>query len=353
MMKVVNMLNDEKNLLLLKHICSGKGVSMNISVLSRLLKKHRNTVMRRVTCLIQQGVIDRPVFPFIHLLSEYPLLVVARADLPHSMKIEQWMKDDENIFAAFKIREEEFNTMLFEFHTSLYGQYMWRESLVNKGVIPSRNTRFPSSALFFSNRLIVKYEPSIGLKLIEQEIEKQGYSDIDGFELKRLDFEILMHLLQGRGIKVNENFLSKEVGLSRRAVQNRILKMIKERIILNPLCRFPQFFVPPGFIFAFSLVEVKNYREDILAQWMNDPHLSIIYRTSTGRYNFLLFANHRSVEDHLLWEEKYATLYPDCFGLASINLLTPKMTVSIDQQKVSLGIIEKKLKEVRKREPHT
>ncbi|MFX0044809.1 MAG: hypothetical protein ACFE8Z_03090 [Candidatus Hermodarchaeota archaeon] len=345
------MLDDERNLLLLKNICSGKGVSVNISVLSRLLRKHRNTVRERVAGLFEHAIIDRPVFPFIHLLNEYPLLVVARADLPLSKKIEQWIKDDENLFAAFKIREEEFNTMLFEFHTSLYGQYMWRESLVEKGVIPSRDTRFPSSALFFSNRLIVKYEPSTGLKLIGQEVEKQGYSDIDGYELKRLDFEILKHLLEGRGIKVNENLLSREVGLSRRAVQNRILKMIRDRIILNPLCRFPQFFVPPGFIFVFSLVEVKDHREEILAQWLNDPHLSIIYRTSTGRYNFLLFANYRSVEDHLLWEEKYADMYPGCFGLAAINLLVPKMTVSIDQQKVSLGIIEKRLKEAHRRKP--
>jgi DNA-binding Lrp family transcriptional regulator len=345
------MLDDEKNLLLLKNICSGRGVSVNVSVLSKLLRKHRNTVKERVAALLERGIIDRPVFPFIHLLNEYPLLVVTRADLPHSRKIEQWMKEDERIFASFKIREEEFNTMRFEFHTDLYDHYMWRESLVEKGVVPSRDTRSPSSVLFFSNRLIVKYKPSIGLNLIAEEIEKQGYSDIDGYELKGLDFEILKHLLEGRAIKVNESLLSREVGLSRRALQNRILKMTREGIILNPLCRFPLFFVPPGFILAFSLIEMKKHREDILVEWMKDPHLSIIYKTSTGRYNFLLFANHRSVEDHLMWEEKYSEIYPGCFGMAAITLLTPKMKVSIDQQKVSLGIIERRLKQFRRKRP--
>jgi len=167
--RVWTLLDDERNLLLLKNICSGKGVDVNISMLSRLLRKHRNTIKERVTVLLKQGIIDRPVFPFIHLLNEYPLLVVTRADLPQSRKIEQWMKDDERIFASFKIREEEFNTMRLEFHTDLYGHYMWRDSLVKKGVVPSRDTRFPSSVLFFSNKLIVKYEPNIGLKLIEEE----------------------------------------------------------------------------------------------------------------------------------------------------------------------------------------
>ncbi|MFX0055319.1 MAG: hypothetical protein ACFFAX_13890 [Promethearchaeota archaeon] len=345
------MLNDERNLLLLKNICSGKGVEINISMLSRLLRRHRNTIKERVTVLLEQGIIDRPVFPFIHLLNEYPLLVVTRADLPPSKKIEQWMKDDERIFASFKIREEEFNTMRLEFHTDLYGHYMWRESLVEKGVVPSRNTRFPSSVLFFSNKLIIKYEPNIGLRLIEEEIEKQGYADIDGYELKGLDFEILRHLLEGRGIKVNESFLSRDVGLSRRAVQNRIAKMTRAGIILNPLCRFPQFFSPPGFILAFSLIEMKNHREDILVEWMKDPHLSIIYRTSMGRYNYLLFANYRSIEDHLIWEEKYSNIYPGCFGMAAITLLLPKMRLFLNQQKVSLGIIERRLKQLRRKKP--
>ncbi len=76
---------------------------------------------------------------------------------------------------------------------------------------------------------------------------------------------------------------------------------------------------------------------------MSDPHLSIIYKTSTGRYNFALFGNHISVDDHLRWEEVYADMYPGCFGVVSANYLTPKMTVSVDQQKVSLGILDRAL----------
>ncbi len=338
-----DLLHDEKNLILLRNICFGKSVSVNYSQLSRLLNKHRNTVRKRVVKLLNLGIIDRPVFPFIGILKDYPLLVVARADLPHDEKTKKWMTEDENIFGAFRIREDEYNTMLFEFHKSLYDQYIWRESLVEKGAIPSRGIRFPSSSLFFSNRLLLKYRPNIGINLIEDEFKKNNEFTIDGYKLDKLDIQIIKYLLEGKGIKVNENFLSKEVGLNRKTVQRRISKMIKGGIILKPLCRFPNFFVPPGFIFVFSLVEIKKHKEDIVEDWMNDPHLSIIYRTSTGRYNFLLFANYLGVEEHLRWEEKYAKMYPDCFGQASINYLTPKMTVSIDQQKVSLGIINKRL----------
>ncbi|MHA2355908.1 MAG: hypothetical protein ACXADC_12080 [Candidatus Thorarchaeota archaeon] len=313
-----------------------------------MLRKHRNTIKKRVTELFRRELLDRPVFPFIRLLKEYPLLVVARADLPLNDKIRRWIKEDENIFAAFKIREEEYNTMLFEFHTSLLGQYMWRESLVKKGVIPSRDTRFPSNAMFFSNELLMKYQPNIGLRLVEQEVRKKGRFVMDGFELEELDVGILKLLLEGHGIKVNENYLAREVGINRRTVQGRIAKMLEEGIILRPLCRFPRFFVSPGFIFVFSLVEVKKHKQDVMNQWMSDPHLSLIYKTSTGRYNFALFSNYLNVDDHLRWEEIYADMYPDCFGVVSANYLTPRMTVSVDQQKVSLGILNKKLEDLDK-----
>ncbi|TET11270.1 MAG: HTH domain-containing protein, partial [Candidatus Thorarchaeota archaeon] len=286
------LLNDEKNLQILKMICAGTGVSVNYSYLSNALRKHRNTIKKRVKDMFDLGILDRPIFPFIDLLKEYPLLVVAKADLPLERKIEKWMRDDANIFAAFRIREDEYNTMLFEFHTSLRGQYLWRESLVEKGIIPSRDSRFPSKPLFFSNDLILKYQPNAGLRLIEDEFRRRGRFVMDGIELEELDIGVLKHLLEGRGIKVNENFLSKEIGLSRRTIHNRISRMIKEGIILKPLCRFPRFFVPPGFIFVFALVEIKKHKQNLTEQWMSDPHLSIIYQTSTGRYNFLLFANY-------------------------------------------------------------
>ncbi|MHA2214188.1 MAG: hypothetical protein ACW992_13595 [Candidatus Thorarchaeota archaeon] len=337
---MAGLLNDRTNLLLLKHLCSGNGVSVNYSSLSNMLRKHRNTIKKRVIELFRRELLDRPVFPFIRLLKEYPLLVVARADLPQNDKIRGWIKEDGNIFAAFKIREEEYNTMLFEFQ-----QYMWRESLVDKGIIPSRDTRFPSNAMFFSNELLMKYQPNIGLRLVEQEFRKKGRFVMNGFELEELDVRILKLLLEGHGIKVNENLLAREIGINRRTVQGRISKMIEERTILKPLCRFPRFFVSPGFIFVFSLVEVKKHKQDLMNQWMSDPHLSIIYKTSTGRYNFAVFGNYLNVDDYLRWEEIYADMFPDCFGVVSANYLTPKMTVSVDQQKVSLGILDRMLED--------
>ena len=43
-----DLLNDELNLLLLEKICSGDGVEVNISELSRSLKKHRLTIRDRL-----------------------------------------------------------------------------------------------------------------------------------------------------------------------------------------------------------------------------------------------------------------------------------------------------------------
>jgi len=76
------LLEDEVNLRLLKMLVSGECVSVNISTLSRSLRKHRNTVKKEVLWLLENRVVNRPVCPFMGLYKEYPLLVIVRADLP-------------------------------------------------------------------------------------------------------------------------------------------------------------------------------------------------------------------------------------------------------------------------------
>jgi hypothetical protein len=79
----------------------------------------------------------------------------------------------------------------------------------------------------------------------------------------------------------------------------------------------------------------------------SDPHISLAYRISEGRYNILLFEAHLSLEDYLRWESCYNARHPGCFGSIKNTYLTPRMTISIDQQKVSLGVIDERLEELR------
>src|SRR5208283_4180144 len=143
-----DLLDDRTNLLLLKEICCGDGLEVNLTYLSKRLKKHRNTIRERVRSLLSHNVIDRPVVPFLALFKERPLLVAVYADLPENVKVSKWIREDANIFGAYRIREGDYNMMLFEFHNDVSSYHTWRDTLVSGGKIPDRRARTPSSAIY-------------------------------------------------------------------------------------------------------------------------------------------------------------------------------------------------------------
>lgn len=341
------MLQDELNLQLLSKLCSGEGLSINLSYLSRKLRRHRNTIRARVRELIKCQVIDRPVYPFLALFKERPLLIAVYADLPDNEKVRTWLKEDANIFAAFRIREGEYNMMLFELHENLQTYHTWRETIVKDGKIPGRSQRIPSTAVYLSNMLMEKYEPNAPTELIKQNYQEKKVTKLNGFPLDDLSLSILSCLTNGEGISVNENILAKDLGVHRRTVNDRIQKMCDAEIIWKPLCRFPSFFVPPSFILVFSLVEIRRLSEEFLKDISSDPHVSLAYRISEGRYNMLLFEAHLNFEDYLRWESFYNSKYPECFGSIKNTYLSPNLKISIDQQKVSLGVISERLSDTR------
>ncbi|MBS7626287.1 Lrp/AsnC family transcriptional regulator [Candidatus Bathyarchaeota archaeon] len=336
------------NLRLLKRLCTGNGLSINLSYLSRHLRKHRNTIRERVRELTRNEVIDRPVFPFLALFKECPILVAVYADLPDDEKVQDWLRTDNNIFAAFRVREGEYNMMLFELHKSLWSYHTWREAIVREGKIPGRGERVPSTALYLSNELIEKYEPQAPVQLITEGFKNGQIREINGVELDDLTLDILTHLVNGEGISVNENLIAKELGVHRRTVSERVRKLIDAGVIMGPVCRFPSFFVPPNFLLIFSLIELRRDYEKFIREIHSDPHVSLAYRISEGRYNVLLFEAHLNLENYLKWESSYSAKFPNCFGSIKNTYLSPRMTISIDQQKVSLSIIEEKLRTLEK-----
>jgi DNA-binding Lrp family transcriptional regulator len=338
--------DDRADLLLLRSICAGRGLSINIADLSRRLHRHRLTVQSRVDELLAHGVIDKPVFPFKGLFSEYPLLVVSYADLPYDDKTIAWVREDGHIFGAYRVREGDSNTVLLEFHRDVWDYHLWRERIVADGKIPERGRRSPSSNYYFSNKSIVKYEPSAGMALIEEEFREKGEVEIGGLKLDAVAVAVLGCLVGGEGMKLNENELAKELHLSRRTILSRIAKLQQEGLILGPLCRFPHFFTPPNRLLILSLVEVRDSMQSILQDILSDPHVSLAYRISEGRYNLLLFECHRSIEGYLRWEDHYSQKYQGCLGSIRISILPPLMTIHIDQQKVSLSLISTRLEEL-------
>ena len=94
------------------------------------------------------------------------------------------------------------------------------------------------------------------------------------------------------------------------------------------------------------MVEVRSSKEKIVKDIIRDPHISLAYNISEDRYNLLLFEAHKSIDDYLKWEDSYNRKYPSCFGSIKASFLSSRMTILIDQQKVSLGLITSKLKEI-------
>jgi len=342
-----DMLNDETNLLLLRSLVSGECVSVNLSALSNTLKRHRNTVRNELHGLIQQKIINAPVCPFVGLYREYPLLVIVRADLPDEKRVRAWVAEDRHIFAAYWSRREEYNMLLFMYHKDVLAYQLWRESLTEEHKIPPRETRLPSHSSYVSNQLMLKYDPSAAIGLMEAELNRTGKLEINGVVLRELQFRILKHLVSGDVFKLNENFLSRELKIHRKTVMKHVGQLMRNGWILQPVCRFPDLLCPPNYLMAYSLVEVRKSKERVTAAFQNDPHVSTALRISVGGYNLLLFSAHPDISEHMEWEQSLSKRFPGCIGRVDVTYLSPRTKILIDQQKVSLGIIQERLARVR------
>jgi len=346
------LLNDMLNLQILENICSGIGVEVNYSALSKSLKKHRKTVKSCVNDLFVIRIINQPIYPFLWLYQEYPLLIIVRADLPRNEEVDRFLKEDENIFAAFFIADGEYNTLLIEYHEDLYSYSKWRKKIVKEKKIPPRDLRYPADALFFSNKEIIKYQPYSPIVRMEEKFRNGEDIIINGYKMGELSFRILRKLLMGEGIRTNENMLSRILNVHRRTIERRISTLIKEGILSEPVCRFPNFFVPPNKILVYDLVEIKSNKamDNVLRAIKSDPHIPLALEACMGRYNLLLFEVFSCMESHIKWQEDLSKRYPDSFGAMKKIYLSPRMTASIDQQKVSLGIIRKRKQMLQGRE---
>ena len=336
------LLNDIQNLELLENICSGEGVEVNISALAQICNKHRNTIKDQVNDLFDHKIINKPIYPFIWLLQEYPILVVARADIPRNEVSEKFIKEDKHIFGAFYIRDEEYNTLLIEYHKDIHSYGEWREDIVKYHKIPPRDVRYPADTHFFSSKQIFKYQPYSPVHVLEEKYKSMKKFEINGCEMNDLNIQILKQLVMGIGLRTNENFLSKKMNVHRKTVERRISALLNANIISPPSSRFPKFFVPPDHILVYCLLEIKKSRDKIMSAFKSDPHITLAIEANVGRYNLLLFKVFYNVEQHFEWEERYDKRFPDCIGAMKKLFLSPQMTTSIDQQKVSLGIIKEK-----------
>jgi predicted transcriptional regulator len=322
-------------------LTNGDGVEMNISSLSNTLKKHRNTIKMHVKDLIDHGIINEPSYPLQWLFVEYPLLVIVRSDLPKTDEVNNFVREDKNILGAFQVRDEEYNTLFLELHEDIYQYEEWRDRIVKENRIPPREKRYPANSIFFSNKKMIKYQPHSSISVIERSFRKDHNMKINGLRMNSLTISLLKKLLFGEGVRTNENILSKKLEVHRKTVERRISALLDRGILSKPNCMFPEWLVPPDHILVYYLVEARKSKQQMIREIKKDPHIPMALHAHTGGYNLLLFGVFPNVESHFLWEEVYEKKFPGCLGRVKKIYLSPKMTISMDIEKVTLGIIEK------------
>ncbi len=341
------LLSNHINLDILENLCSGVGVDINISKLAKTFNRHRNTIKSQVNNLFQYKIINKPIYPLAWLYQEYPLMVIARAELPRNDSIVQWFKKDKHIFAVFYVRDEEYDTLLIEFHKDFHSYSKWKKNIRNETHNSIKDVRNPAHALIFSTRDMIKYQPHSPIFMMEDKFNKGELTELNGYKINTLNLQILKKLVTGECIRTNENLLARKLELHRRTVDRHITMLIENGIIGSPVCRFPRFFVPPNQIMVYYLMEIKRKKKEIHEAILLDPHISMALEAGIGNYNIVMFGVFASVEDHFIWEEKYDQKFKDSVGAMKKIYLSPRMAVPIDQQKVSLEIIKEKRSELK------
>ena len=342
-------LDDSLNVELLQLICSGEGVEINVSALSERLKKHRNTVVSRVENLFSNKIIDRPFHPYTRILAEYPLLVLEKANLPRNRKTNAWIERDQYIWAAFFVKDEEYNTLLIELHEDIHAYQMWRDQVLDKGRISLApgEEQVSSEAIFLSTKAIIKNDSTASIELLKANFQNSSQMMMNGLSIDQTYLDLIEALVLGNGVWTNPNSLARKLNVHRKTVQRRLDLLLQEEIISNPVSRFPRMWAPPGYFIVLSLIELKKQKDCISKTFIDDPHTSLLVRASAGKYNLIAISCFSRLRDHLTWEEKYDQRFSGSIGAVKNLYLSPSMTFSIHQQYVPLEYLKKRLEIIR------
>lgn len=342
-------LENETTLKLLKLLCLGEGVEINISVLSQELNKHRNTIKDRVTQLMSYKIIEKPFYPLLWLFNEYPLLVISKDKFYRDDATRTFIEEDPHILAGYFFQEEVYNTLTIQFHEDLYSYQTWSDNVLENGQIIKEEDRHPPNALLFSTKRILKYDTSAPFRIIERGFKNGGIKEIGNLKLDSLLINILKLILNGKAIRTNENLLARTLNVNRNTINRQIQILLQERIIGKPTSRFPLTFVPPDYMFILSLYEIKKRCKEVEGFFRRDPRVPLLIKANAGRYNYFVASTFKTVEDHIKWQEKYTQNFHACIEAIKNTYLSPAMTFSINQNYISLELIKKKLSSVKEK----
>jgi DNA-binding Lrp family transcriptional regulator len=340
----MNILDDEFNLKLLRLLVSGNGVRVNINALAKEMQMHRTTIKNRLDFLFENRILDRPRYPFIHIFQEYPLLILALADFPRNPQAKLFFETDPHIFAAYSCREGAYNTMMVEFFKDLETYHSWREQIVKEEKIPRREGRATADVFFFSNKLCFKYNPACFFDEMAKIIRRDGPMILNGQRVDETDILIMKNLSKGITVYPNETYLAKELGTNRKKIQRRISLLLEHKVIDAPKCYFPELLTPPRYNMIITLLEIKSKKAQIKQSILDNNYIPRALDSSIGRYNTLIFSAFPTIDDFFEWTEIISDKFPDSIGAMTNFILSSRAKHPINPQKVSMALIEIKLR---------
>jgi len=345
------MLEDPRNLRILLELCSGDAVSVNVNQLSRSLGVDRATIHQRVKTMVEHRVLDPPTYPFHGVFRVYPILAIIKLDARglNRQGLTRWMREDPQILAAYHSLLWSHDTLLITYHESVADHQLWMgaipETLFKIYGVDVNRGDLRSSVSYLSNQLMVKYSPGSGVRLIEKTVQEEGSATLGGRRLDELDVRIMRALMEGEGIRTNISRLSAASGLHRKTVERRIDLLLSGRHIAEPVCRFPGFLVPPGYLLTMTRAHVKGVDEALINSLIEDPHVPVAIQTADESGNLLMFGNHVDVEGYVGWMDDLRGLFPHRMGEASTTFLPPEAAVAFNYKGVAVSYINRRLGE--------
>lgn len=352
------LLDNLQNLKIIEYLVSGEAVNVNYSHLSRELSKSRDLLHRRVNNLVTNGIIEPPHFPFNYIFEAFPLFLIINMDIPDCFdckpKIMQWLRDDPKVFAAYKFRQGEFGTLIFTFHEDLKSSHEWMAqipfTLEEDYHVAKEHASFNSNTIYLSNQLLMKYNPCTGFNVIEKDFKKEGKISFNGYELDTLDLSIMQNLIDGKSINYNHNIISNQTGLDYRTVEKRVESFIKNKILMNPTCTFPNLFTPPNYFLSYMLARLEYPSDPCLRNLLSDEKIPVLWKTIQSKYNILLFYIHRNVRDLYVYSDDVT-----CKVLenAQKKYLAHEPIARFDDKKISLHYIQQKINSISNKTMYT
>jgi DNA-binding Lrp family transcriptional regulator len=343
-------LDNSLDIQLLMNICSGNGVDINISFLAKKFNKHRNTIKGKIDNLVKNKIIDKPLYFFNTLLNELSLLVIEKIDLIRDPKTNKWIEEDPNIWGAYFVKEEEYNTLLIELHRDVYSYQIWKEKIFDEELISVNYEKSHiSEPIFSSTKSILKFNPAVSIDVIEKNFLNGSNSFLGKQKIDPLTIAILKLVLNGTGIRTNANYLAKTLNVHRKTIQRRIDLYLSKNIVETPKCYFPRIWSPPNYFTVLSLMQIKQNKQKkrVLQTLIADSHVIFITKINTKKYDIAVLSTFYKIANHLEWFEKYDSRFQNYIGSVKNTYLSPSMAFSIDFDYVTRVFLENQLNRVR------